>query len=126
MVTDGPFVETKEYLAGFWVIEAPDLDVALELAAEGSKSLQPEGRGAPVPGRLKGRPTRGGARAYARHMTIQQATGITHAAMLGLGVYRPERLVTNDEICEVLDSSDEWIQSRSGSGRGASPAPTRT
>ena len=35
--TDGPFVETKEYLAGFWVIEAPDLDVALELAAEGSK-----------------------------------------------------------------------------------------
>ena len=35
--TDGPFVESKEYLAGFWVIEAPDLDVALELAAEGSK-----------------------------------------------------------------------------------------
>jgi beta-ketoacyl ACP synthase len=31
-----------------------------------------------------------------------------------LGVYRPERLVTNDEICEVLDSSDDWIQSRSG------------
>ena len=37
MVTDGPFLESKEYLAGFWVIEAPDLDVALELAAEGSK-----------------------------------------------------------------------------------------
>ena len=36
MVTDGPFLESKEYLAGFWVIEAPDLDVALELAAEGS------------------------------------------------------------------------------------------
>jgi hypothetical protein len=35
--TDGPFVESKEYLAGFWVIEAPDLDVALRLAAEGSK-----------------------------------------------------------------------------------------
>ncbi|GAA1844789.1 YciI family protein [Asanoa iriomotensis] len=35
--TDGPFVETKEYLAGFWVFEAPDLDVALRLAAEGSK-----------------------------------------------------------------------------------------
>jgi hypothetical protein len=27
----------KEYLAGFWIIEAPDLDVALKLAAEGSK-----------------------------------------------------------------------------------------
>lgn len=38
MVTDGPFVESKEYLAGFWVIEAPDLDVALKLATEGSKA----------------------------------------------------------------------------------------
>jgi beta-ketoacyl ACP synthase len=47
-------------------------------------------------------------------MTIQQATEMTHAAMLGLGVYRPERVVTNDEICEVLDSNDEWIQTRSG------------
>jgi hypothetical protein len=35
--TDGPFLESKEYLAGFWVIEARDLDVALKLAAEGSK-----------------------------------------------------------------------------------------
>ena len=38
LFTDGPFVESKEYLAGFWVIEAPDLDVALKLAAEGSKA----------------------------------------------------------------------------------------
>jgi hypothetical protein len=37
LVTDGPFLESKEYLGGFWIIEAPDLDVALELAAEGSK-----------------------------------------------------------------------------------------
>jgi len=37
LITDGPFLESKEYLAGFWVIEAPDLDVALKLAAEGSK-----------------------------------------------------------------------------------------
>jgi hypothetical protein len=36
--TDGPFVESKEYLAGFWIIEAPDLDVALKLAAAGSKA----------------------------------------------------------------------------------------
>src|SRR5512141_1282455 len=36
--TDGPFLESKEYLAGFWIIEAADLDVALKLAAEGSKS----------------------------------------------------------------------------------------
>jgi hypothetical protein len=38
LVTDGPFIESKEYHAGFWIIEAPDLDVALELAAEGSKA----------------------------------------------------------------------------------------
>jgi hypothetical protein len=37
MFTDGPFVESKEYLAGFWVMEAADLDVALKLATEGSK-----------------------------------------------------------------------------------------
>lgn len=36
--TDGPFVESKEHLVGFWVVEAPDLDVALRLAAEGSKA----------------------------------------------------------------------------------------
>jgi hypothetical protein len=35
--SDGPFVESKEYLAGFWIIEAADLDVALKLAAEGSR-----------------------------------------------------------------------------------------
>src|SRR3954465_15219959 len=35
---DGPFLESKEYLAGFWIMEAPDLDVALKLAAEGSKA----------------------------------------------------------------------------------------
>jgi hypothetical protein len=38
MFTDGPFVESKEYLAGFWIIQAADLDVALKLAAEGSKA----------------------------------------------------------------------------------------
>jgi hypothetical protein len=38
MFSDGPFVESKEYLVGFWIIEAADLDVALKLAAEGSKA----------------------------------------------------------------------------------------
>lgn len=36
--TDGPFLESKEFLAGFWIIEAPDLDVALKLAVEGSSA----------------------------------------------------------------------------------------
>ncbi|HEU4997579.1 MAG TPA: YciI family protein [Lapillicoccus sp.] len=38
VLTDGPFLESKEYLAGFWVMEAPDLDVALALAADGSQA----------------------------------------------------------------------------------------
>src|SRR6476661_7673118 len=38
MFTDGPFLESKEFLVGFWIIEAADLDVALKLAAEGSKA----------------------------------------------------------------------------------------
>ncbi|MFI9011606.1 YciI family protein [Actinosynnema sp. NPDC053489] len=38
LVTDGPFVESKEFLAGFWIVEAADLDVALALAAAGSRA----------------------------------------------------------------------------------------
>jgi hypothetical protein len=38
LFTDGPFVESKEYVGGLWIIEAADLDVALKLAAEGSKA----------------------------------------------------------------------------------------
>jgi hypothetical protein len=30
LVTDGPFAEGKEHLGGFWIVSAPDLDVALE------------------------------------------------------------------------------------------------
>ncbi|MEU8299664.1 YciI family protein [Micromonospora sp. NPDC048909] len=49
--TDGPYLETKEYLDGFWVVEAADLDVALALAAEGSKACR---------GRVEVRPFRTG------------------------------------------------------------------
>jgi hypothetical protein len=38
LFTDGPFVESKEHLAGFWIMEADDLDVVLRLAADGSKA----------------------------------------------------------------------------------------
>ncbi len=38
LVTDGPFLESKEYLAGFWIIRAADLDAALQLAADGSRA----------------------------------------------------------------------------------------
>ena len=36
--TDGPYLESKEFVGGLWIIEAPDLDVALRLAAAGSKA----------------------------------------------------------------------------------------
>jgi hypothetical protein len=36
LTTDGPYAESKEHMGGFWIIEAPDLDAALALAAEGS------------------------------------------------------------------------------------------
>jgi hypothetical protein len=36
--TDGPFLESKEHMAGFWIIDAPDLDVALALMADGSRA----------------------------------------------------------------------------------------
>jgi hypothetical protein len=37
VLTDGPFVETKEYVIGFWIIQTPHLDVALRLATLGSQ-----------------------------------------------------------------------------------------
>ncbi|HEY1741200.1 MAG TPA: YciI family protein [Acidimicrobiia bacterium] len=40
VMTDGPFAETKELLGGFWVIEAPDLDAALEWAKKASAACE--------------------------------------------------------------------------------------
>lgn len=39
-VTDGPFAESKEQIGGFWVIEAPDLDAALEWARKGALACE--------------------------------------------------------------------------------------
>lgn len=46
--------------------------------------------------------------------TITPSTGAAHTAILGIGGYRPRRVVSNAEILENIDSSDEWIQTRSG------------
>ncbi len=40
LMTDGPYLETKEVIGGFWVIDAPDLDTALALAADASKACR--------------------------------------------------------------------------------------
>ncbi len=37
--TDGPFVETKEHIGGFYIIEAPDLDAAREWASRVTDAL---------------------------------------------------------------------------------------
>ncbi|MEO7996806.1 MAG: YciI family protein [Gemmatimonadaceae bacterium] len=38
MFTDGPFLESKEFMIGFWIMDAPDLDVALKLASGASQA----------------------------------------------------------------------------------------
>jgi hypothetical protein len=38
VITDGPYLETKEWIGGFWVFELPDLDAALTWATEASKA----------------------------------------------------------------------------------------
>ncbi len=54
---------------------------------------------------------------------LNPTVGAAHARILGVGGYRPARIVTNAEICERIDSSDEWIRERSGiqSRRWAAP-----
>ena len=47
-------------------------------------------------------------------VAIQSAQGAAHAAILGVGAYRPSRIIPNSEVIEAIDSSDEWIQQRSG------------
>ncbi len=45
---------------------------------------------------------------------LTTTTGAQHAAILGVGAYRPLRLVPNSDVVDAIDSSDEWIQQRSG------------
>lgn len=40
LLTDGPYLETKEHIGGFWIIDVPDLDAALAWAAKGSAACQ--------------------------------------------------------------------------------------
>lgn len=40
VIVDGPFVEAAEYVGGFWVIEAADLDTALDWGTRAAQALQ--------------------------------------------------------------------------------------
>ncbi len=57
---------------------------------------------------------------------LGQTTTLRHSAVLGLGLHRASRVVPNAEIVEAIDSSDEWIQQRSGiiERRWATPEET--
>lgn len=46
--------------------------------------------------------------------TLKQSTLREHTRIHGLGIFRPEVIVTNDDICQWIDSSDEWIRQRTG------------
>ena len=46
--------------------------------------------------------------------TLKQAPIQEHTRILGLGAYRPDVIVTNEDVCQWIDSSDEWIRQRTG------------
>ncbi|HYJ70714.1 MAG TPA: beta-ketoacyl-ACP synthase III [Nocardioidaceae bacterium] len=53
-------------------------------------------------------------------------TGATNTALLGIGGYRPRKVVPNADIIERIESSDEWIQTRSGIKTRRVAAPDET
>jgi 3-oxoacyl-[acyl-carrier-protein] synthase III len=57
---------------------------------------------------------------------INDSTGSIHTAILGIGAYRPSRVVPNADVVEAIDSSDEWIQQRSGIKQRRWAAPDET
>lgn len=57
---------------------------------------------------------------------LAAATGAQYSRILSVGSYRPERVVTNEEICRYVDSTDEWIRSRSGIVTRRFAAPDET
>ncbi len=57
VVTDGPFPETKEFLAGYWIVDVDSLDRAVEIAAFASAAPGPGGR--PIGEYIEVRPVMG-------------------------------------------------------------------
>jgi hypothetical protein len=43
LVTDGPYIETKEHMGGFWILEAADMDEALAWARKGAVACRASG-----------------------------------------------------------------------------------
>ena len=53
IVSDGPFAETKEFLAGFWIIEVDTRERAYEIAAKASSAPGPDGKPLVIPIELR-------------------------------------------------------------------------
>ena len=49
VVNDGPFAETKEFLAGFWIVDVPSAERAVAIAAAASAAPGPGGKPIPIP-----------------------------------------------------------------------------
>lgn len=57
---------------------------------------------------------------------ITPSIGAAHGRILSVAGYRPSRVVTNAEMCERIDSTDEWIRERSGIVERRWAAPDET
>ena len=58
--------------------------------------------------------------------TLSASTGASYARILGTGSVRGDRVVTNEEMCTMIDSTPEWIEQRTGirERRWATPEQT--
>nr|WP_034273217.1 beta-ketoacyl-ACP synthase III [Haloechinothrix halophila] len=46
--------------------------------------------------------------------TLRQSTGVAATRILGIGSFQPERVVTNDDLSQLMDTNDQWIRDRVG------------
>ena len=53
VVSDGPFAETKEFLAGFWIIQVEKRERAYQIAAKASSAPRPDGKPLVIPIELR-------------------------------------------------------------------------
>ncbi len=68
----------------------------------------------------------GGVTRSANRPTLRTTRGPEFTRLLGIGDYRPARVISNEEICRHIDSTDEWIRERSGITQRHQAAPEET
>jgi hypothetical protein len=75
IVTDGPFIETKEVIVGFYVIEAPDLEAALAVARETRSSAMVAGSRSGPSQEVASSPVRMAANACSKTIVVRDQVG---------------------------------------------------